>query len=360
MALVPAFLLTAIAARNHHATVESFSREWHERGDRQLAAGDPAAAVESFRTALAYSREDPDNRLRLAQALIASGRPDVARTHLLALWERQPGRGILNLELARLAAADRQAEDAVRFYHQAVLGSWESAPAEHRRTTLFELSRLLLEQRRHADARVELLRLASDLPADPPLLNEVATLLLDAGAPSDALAIYDRALVLDRSNADALAGAGQAAFSLARYGMAETHLRRAVAAGRTDTAGLLAAAHDVLALDALARSVSVAERARRAARAFDLAVARLKRCAPKTEPGQPASGPAELQAIWPEIDRIRARVRERVLVGDPELRQQTVDLAFRIAVRAESRCEPAGGLDLALLRLARHYGETGT
>jgi tetratricopeptide (TPR) repeat protein len=356
--LVPAFLLTALAARSHHQTVDAFSREWYDRGDRELAAGDAAAAVESFRTALAYSREDPEHRLRLAQALIAADRPEVARTHLLALWERQPGRGVLNLELARLAAARQQTDAAIRFYQQAVLGSWEEAPADQRRIVLLELSRLLLDHRRHAEARVELLRLASDLPDDVGMLAGVGSLLLEAGAASDALAVYDRALGLDRGDADALTGAGRAAFALGQYGLAEIHLRRAVEAGRTDTAGLLASARDVLALDALARSIPGPERARRAARVFDLAVARLERCAPKPERDQPATGPPDLQQLWPEVDRIQSQVRRRALATDADLRREAVDVAFRIAVGADALCKPAEGADLALLRLARHYGET--
>jgi tetratricopeptide (TPR) repeat protein len=360
VALVPALLITLAASRAHLHEQERLSVEWYARGDERLRAGDADAAVEAFRTALAYSREEPDYRHRLAQALIAAGRSDVARTHLLALWERQPGRGVVNLELARMAAGRQDVEAAVQYYQQAVHGAWEGDAAGHRRTALFELARLLLARGRHAEARIELLSLAGDLPNDPGLHVEVGGLLLEAQAAADALAVFERALRLEPRHAGALAGAGRAAFTLARYGAAEPYLRRAVAAGAEDVGGLLAVAREIRALDPQARGLSSLERARRVARLFALAVDRLERCAPKPDAGQPPAGPAELHDLWPFVDRLRPRVRERLLRNDPELTRAALDVAFDVAGRADARCGPATAADQALVLIGRPARETGS
>ncbi len=101
------FAVTGIAAKFYHAERDSLARQWYERGAADLRAGRPATALEDFRTALVYSRGNDLYQLRVAQALIAANQPEEARAYLLSLWERTPGSGIVNLELARLAERAR-------------------------------------------------------------------------------------------------------------------------------------------------------------------------------------------------------------------------------------------------------------
>ena len=109
----------------------------------------PREAVADFRNALAYSRDNDLYRLRLAQALMADHRPQEARSHLLSLWEKEPGDGTLNLELARLAAMWGDTPQAVRYYHAAIYGVWPDEPMAHRWQIRFELSEYLLAAPHH-------------------------------------------------------------------------------------------------------------------------------------------------------------------------------------------------------------------
>src|SRR5687767_14258984 len=67
------FLLTAAAARAFHANDEALGREWFVSGEQALRDGRSQQAVEDFRSALMVSRDNRRYRLRLAQALVASG-----------------------------------------------------------------------------------------------------------------------------------------------------------------------------------------------------------------------------------------------------------------------------------------------
>src|SRR6202043_1399862 len=104
LSLVPLgllFALTATLARTYHVREAGLVQEWSRRGDQDLSAGHPAEALEDFRNALAY---DPDNnliQLRLAEALLADDRLTEARSYFLTLWDRSPGSGEVNLDLAR-------------------------------------------------------------------------------------------------------------------------------------------------------------------------------------------------------------------------------------------------------------------
>src|SRR5688500_17244344 len=106
LALAPAFSVTAFVTAAHREHQRTLAREWDARGQRALENRQPALAVDAFRNALRFSRDDRDLRLRLAESLAASGRPAEARAYLLGLWQDQPGSGRVNLQLARLAALE--------------------------------------------------------------------------------------------------------------------------------------------------------------------------------------------------------------------------------------------------------------
>src|SRR5215470_14286003 len=76
------FSATTFAAHAYHRKQEQFGASWYGRGENALKGKHPAEAVEDFRNALAYSRDNDLYRLRLAQALMADHRPQEARSHL--------------------------------------------------------------------------------------------------------------------------------------------------------------------------------------------------------------------------------------------------------------------------------------
>jgi tetratricopeptide (TPR) repeat protein len=353
------FAIAGVAARFFHAKERSLGREWYDRGQADLQEKKAKAAIEDFHNALAYSPDNPLYRLHLALALTAADRIDEARAHLLSLWERQPGDGTVNLELARLAVRQGRTADAIRYFHNAIFGVWPGNPDEKRRAVRFELCDFLLAHGLKAEAEAILIELAANLPKDANLHVRVANLFRVASDYSRALAEYRQALQIDSRNESALAGAGEVAFQTADYRTARRYLDRAVRVNprNEDAAQLLETANLVLSLDPQARGISSRERAARVVRAFKLAGARLEACAAQRNQALPAAQPdAEIQGLSNRVNDIRPKVKEWTLARDSDLLAQTTDLVFDIEEACQQKCQPAKGEDLALLLLARERG----
>src|SRR5262249_48764946 len=140
--------------------------------------------------------------------------------------------GEINLNLARLSAKEGKMPDAVRYYHNALFGTWQpdqmaSQPAKVRT----ELVEFLLGRGYTSQALSELLILSADIPDTEEAHNEVGHLLLAAGDSQHALDHFSRVLRLNGKNADALSGAGHANFNLAEYSKARRLLEAAVTNG---------------------------------------------------------------------------------------------------------------------------------
>ncbi|MBZ5544133.1 MAG: tetratricopeptide repeat protein [Acidobacteriia bacterium] len=353
------FTMAGVAARLFHAKERSLGQEWYARGEADLKAGRAPVAIEDFRNALAYARDDPFYRLHLALALAAADRNEEARAHLLNLWERQPGDGTVNLELARLAARQGKTADAVRYFHNAIFGVWPGNPDEARRDVRFELCDFLLARGLKAEAQAALMELATKLPKDADLHVRVADLFLAAADYPHALAEFRQALDVSNRNEQALAGAGEVAFRMGDFRTARRYLDRAVRLNpqKRDAAGLLEITNLVLALDPQARGISARERAARVVRAFGLATARLEACAAKRQEVLRSAEPdPEIRLLSDRAKQIRPKVKERTLARDADLLTQTTDLVFEVEQVCQQKCEPATGGDLALLLLARQRG----
>ncbi len=344
------FVLTGAAARWHHLRVKHLGEQWYARGETALRAGDSAASVEDFRTALAYERDNTSYRLRLALALAAAGRREEARAHLLRLWEREPGNGVLNLELARLAGPRNNVADALRYYHNAIYGAWERDAEQRRRGARFELVQFLLARGQQREALGELLALAGALPADAAVQLRAAALFEQAGDHARALQQYRRVLLLDRRNGAALIGAGRSAFEQQDYRLAANYLARAVRADpRNSEARRL---HDlavmVVEIDPFDAHLGTGERARRAAVAYAQAMSRAQACA--------AVASGELQSAYEHAQQLERTARLRSLRANPDRIPTVMDAVFGVERIAERQCAKAEGLDAALLLLAARHG----
>ena len=86
-----------------------------------------------------------------------------ARAYLATLAERAPQDGDVNLELARLAARDRDSDDAILHYHRAIYGLWSADPDSNRRRARLELVDYLLQQGQRMNAQAELIALAANV-----------------------------------------------------------------------------------------------------------------------------------------------------------------------------------------------------
>jgi predicted Zn-dependent protease len=265
---------------------QSLAVDWFLTGESSLRGGDAACAVDDFRNAMVFSRENSLFRLRLAQSLIAAGRPDEARPHLRNLWERQPADGTMNLALARLEAARGNAVEASRYYQGAIYGVRPQNPEKHRLDAHFEMCVFLLAHGLKTEARARLIELSAQLPRDPALRARVGRMLMRAGDGVRALQEFQQALRVNTGLIEALRGAGHAAFRMAHCRDALRYLSKAASRDPADveTVRQLETRRQVLAMDPLAPRISNPERARRTIRVFEEAVTRGEACTARRFP----------------------------------------------------------------------------
>jgi tetratricopeptide (TPR) repeat protein len=253
----------------------------------------------------------------------------------------------VNIELGRIAAREGDVTEAVRYYHNAVEGSWRESPEANRRKARLELAEYLVRSGDFARAQAELIPLSADLPEDVGTMVAVGGLLLASGAAGRARDVFEAALASDRRSPAALSGAADAAFQLGEYASAVSYFRRATAAG-ADAASLepeASLAAEVLRSDPFQRRLSARERASRASAAYERAVARAAECPAA------ASHATELEAL-------RARATLRALQRDLDLVETVMELAYRTETSASRSCSAtADAGDTALLLIGRqHFG----
>lgn len=351
-------LFVAVTGLSHlyQAQQESLRNRWFDRGVADLAAQRFDRAVIEFRAALVYSRDNYSYQLNLAEALIGVKKIPESYAYLINLWDREPENGLVNLELARIAAQRGQTEQALRYYHNAIYAIWPSNQEEERRAARLELIDFLLRIKAKAQAQSELIALAASLGEGASDQVNLGDLFMRAQDYEHALAAYRLSLKSDHRNARALAGAGQAAFELTRYPLANRYLQAAVSAnpGDTQSAKLLATTELVLQMDPYQRSISAAQRARIVMTAFKTAGERLKACGNLNSLARAAGSAPNLAGSWttmkPQISEIRLR-------RDPDLIESAMELVFNIELQTSTSCGAPEGKDEALLLIARlHEG----
>jgi tetratricopeptide (TPR) repeat protein len=360
LAMVTGFLIvllffTGFVVRRFHALERRLAQTWYDQGEQSLKAGHSGEALSDFRNALAYSRENSLYQLRLAEALEATGRTEEARIYLLSLRDREPGNGPVNVELARLAVREHALPEAVQYYHDAVYCEWSGDPVVQRRAVRLELVKFLLASDQNAEARAELIAIASNLPADAALQTQVGQLLMRAGGYDDALRVFRRALALKPHAAAALAGAGECYFQTGQYARAEVYLEQALrqdsnlkqAGAMRDTARV------VLDMDPFARWLGEQERERRARRAFDQALTRLQSCTAQHRIDLKSPPTDPLQTLYARAMAFQPSVRQRSRGRDSEWVSSTMDLVFEIERAVSHECGAPHGPDQALLLIAR-------
>ena len=349
-----AFGTTYAITKSYARREDSLARHWYQLGDSDLSANHPKQAVADFRTALLYSRDNPQFRLRLAQALAADNDVPQAIAYFLNLWEEQPGSGLYNLELARLYARDNDARKSAQYYNAAIYGIWPTDPVLHRRAARVEFIKFLLVQHQQAQAQAEAIALAASVPpGDIAGRLQAADMLVTTGDYDHALNEFSS--LLKSAPAEAALGAGRAAFELGQFRSAAEYLHQAIEKGNKNplAENLLARAQQVLNLDPWERHISADERAKRVTTAYVQAGDRLQQCAALKQQ-QLAVIPAttDMQQLYAEW--LRTSVDARKLAHDPDLRDSIMDLVFRIENATASDCGATPvGPDWALLTLAR-------
>jgi len=356
---VVSFLAVSGLSRIYHAQQQSLGNRWFTRGAADLKARHFELAVNEFRTALLYSRDNYDYQLDLAEALVGLKRTDEAYAYLINLWEREPENGLVDLELARIAAQRGETEQALRYYHNAIYAIWPGDQEVERRDARLELIEYLLSINAKTHAQSELIALAANLDDDPSLHARVADLFVQAQDYEHALAEYRLSLKLDRHNPAALAGAGRAAFELGRYDLAQRYLEAAVAANPNDeqSAARLKTAELVLRMDPFRRQISVDQRNPIVIEAFAAAGERLKSCAAVGNTQGSASSAASSPSLADNWAKMKQQITEQGLRRNPDLVKAAMNLVFDIERQTNTACGSPTGVDLALLLISKlHEG----
>ena len=355
--LVVFFLFVSGLSRAYYSQRQALGSRWFSRGLVDLNAQRFSPAVTEFRAALLYSRDDFDYQLNLAEALIGLKHTGEASAYLLNLWDREPDNGLVNLELARIAAQQGQIKEASRYYHDAVYAAWPSGEDWQRHEARLELIELLLRINDKGEAQSELIALSENVGDDPVQQERIGNLFMQAQDYGRALAAYRLSLKSDKHNQADLAGAGYAAFELARYAEAQHYLEAALAQNPKDTesADRLKTTELVLHLDPYRRPITSAERARIVKQAFEIAGNRLKSCAiPKSSSGAANSATPNSNDEWAAM---KPRINEPTLRGNPDLVDSAMDLVFRIEHQTSILCGTPTDGDQALLLIAKlHEG----
>ncbi len=382
--IIVGFAFTQYFVRLHRRTENSLGQRWFGRGDAAMQAGNPAAAAEDYRNALSYDRESDLYRLRLAQALLASNHLNEARAHLSSLWEEEPADGEVNLALARLYARRNDPTQAVRYYRNAINGVWNEAPQQQRIATRFELIHYLMQRHDTGRASAELLALQADEPPDPSQQLLLASQLLEVGEATRAVEVYNKLLKEYPSNVQAWVGLGEASLKLGQYQQAEHALAEAAERDpkSTEARQQLDLVREVLRVAPSLRGLSLAERTRRVAEAFNTAMSRLTGCAtqkgfsfgqpsvtnkPPTSTSKNSTGPAidttapapdDLQLLYSRGLQIKAAATERALRANPDSLEPVMQFVFQVERSTAATCPEMSETDHALLVLAQNESET--
>jgi len=391
---------------------QMLENRWRQRGEAAMSAGKPDVALNDLHAALAYA---PDNRglqIELAMALAAVGKTQEAQTYFNTLLEAEPGNGMINLQLARLAIRQGNAQAAVDNYQAAIDGTWNGDAFTRRRDIRLELAKFLIAQRRFPEARSLLLIASGNGPDNPALQLIIGGMLEQADDPADAIDVYHKAAQGRGTNGatrlPAFEGQAHAAMTLGRFAQARTWLNAAIADQafahqdeftHNTVHAELETANSEMALAPMP-SLPAAERAHRIARVAQIAQGRLLACqaaplagsspeataaspaaqlrqklfgqlganlarlnplAPPPVPAAPVqAAPAQTQPPADLIGTLSMRwvnlpsgtPLEQRLLADPEFAQNTLQLAYETERVAAVHCTAAAGDDALLLRLA--------
>jgi tetratricopeptide (TPR) repeat protein len=361
-------VLTWLIFRSYSQHQSDAAARWKRRGQEALAQGKAAAAVYDLRTSMGYGLEDTGTRLELATALAEVNTPrslGEAAVYLNTLWEKEPGNGNINLQLARVLAKQKQTASALDHYHAAVYGVWQGHGAVLGRQARLEMVRYQIALGRYNDARGELL-IAAGNDSSTETLMEVAGLLTEAHAPADALHIYQEVARRRPLVVPALEGAGQIAFTLGRYRTARDYLEKALGAANAahplgDKASAeknLRAANQVIAIYP-SPALPQRERLRRVVQASETARKRYTACANGNAGENPVqNGKTQIQnnqemtALGNRWKAAQPRLTIAALANDAKLEAATMQLVYDTEQVTAHMCGEPGGDDAALLRIA--------
>ncbi len=216
LVIVLGFSFTSLVVDGFHQKQNALAAEYYQAGLHAMDVKQAAAAVDDFETALVYSHDNFQYRLKLTDALLASGATEEALAQLHAFWDQRPGDAEVNLKLARLEAQRRHVDEALRYYQGAIEGAWpeRTDPVPQRRATRFEAAEYLVQQGRQEQAEAALLALAAVLPSTSPEQEKLGALFMRNGDAARALSAYQAQVNENKNDDAAILGAAKASFAV--------------------------------------------------------------------------------------------------------------------------------------------------
>lgn len=344
---------------------EDLAQRWLTRGRAAMASGHPEQAVQALRSALEYEpgQREADLELQrqteieLATALATAGKDTEATAYFNTLLEAEPGNGLINLELARLAAKQGHEAQAIESYQRALDGTWQGDGYQRRLSVRLELARYLLSRHDIGRARNHLLIAAGNAPDEPSVKLEIAGLLEQAQDPTSAFDIYRKLALNKPERLEALEGAGRTAAALGRYALARIYLTRALESPALEVrpAEEREAVRDALAdtvhLLALYPGPELSAQTRAVRILHDVGTARDRMTA--CSAGTPGSNVPALAALATRWQAAPSNLTVRALEDDPELEQTLMTLVYDTEKLTAQTCGKPTGEDALLLKIAQ-------
>jgi tetratricopeptide (TPR) repeat protein len=342
---------------------DRLAQRWVARGEAALHSGSPAQAVEDLRSALAYAPGKRSIEIELAEALAGAGRTQEATSYFTTLSEVEPGSGIINLQLARLAAKQRNENEALERYRASIYGNWEGDGTVRRRAVRLELVNYLIEIHLYRQARGELIIASGNAPDDPALKLPIAGLMEKSGDPANASQVYKAVLQHSPHNLSALEGVARSAFALGYFAQTRDYVDKALAnpaeatesaQDRQDLRDLRDQAVETLLLYPSSALSSLAQ-SQRVLRNRHLVFDRLRQCGVPV-PGEPGGQiiPSQFKDLldkWYALPNF-AKLTVPLLQKDEELRRSVMELVYATERAADKSCGPATGENAMLARIA--------
>lgn len=351
------FAFTFTINRRFEKKRRDLSAYWFERGQEELDQSRPQDAIPDLRAALFYSHQNPRYLFNLARALAAANRVPEARSYLLNLLEEEPGSGSINLELARLAARDNDANQTRRYFSSAIYGAWDNDPVLKRQQVRQELISFLITADLKTQAHGELVSYTAEMPNTPNAQLWVARTFTKLGDDRSALDFYVEASQTNRRDVTALLGAGWAAFRLGRYREALEYFKGASALhDDPSTSQMIELVSSVIELNPFDSSIPATERRHRLILAMSIADQRLQACAEAHVVDLDAVGGDPLQLAHSQWTYLNKQVRGTYNAsGLVQLLSPVASLVT--SIEQKTGCGPPSANDQAMLRIYQGGGE---
>jgi len=237
-------------------------------------------AIEQLRNALSISPGNPRYRLALGLELVKIDRGDEGGVYLREVLKTDPTNPEANLGLARIAAAENHAADAITFYHRAIDATWSPGQEQEHLQARFELADYLAKQGMKTQAIAELLATFGQA-RDNATKKRIGRLLFQNGALRQAADLFRDIAQSSPGDADAWSGLGTAELTLGDYAAARNAFQNALRVDPSDTASRnqLTVSERVLTLDPDARGLRSSERYRRSQALLEGALQTVDQCA---------------------------------------------------------------------------------